>query len=42
MVVWCARIGVTDDAEVVKFINDVDRIFAETDLDWSALFQRGP
>lgn len=36
------RVGYNGEQEIAAFLDEVDRIYRETELDWASLFNRGP
>ena len=41
MAEYARALGIRDTDEIVRFMEDVEGIFRETDTDWSRLFQQG-
>ncbi len=41
MAEYARSLGIRDTDEIVRFMEDVEGIFRETDTDWSRLFQQG-
>lgn len=40
--VLARRVGYKSEQEIAAFLDEVDRIYRETELDWASLFTRGP